>query len=65
MKIFIFYLIQFIWKSNEKNLEKKNYLLNNNFQNNYLIYNNHLNNSTYINEDKDYLINNSDYYIYS
>ena len=65
MKIFIFYLIQFIWKSNEKNLEKKNYLLNNNFQNNYLIYNNHLNNSTYINEDKDYLINNSDYYNFS
>ena len=65
MQIFIFLFIQFIWKSNEKNIEKKNFLLNNNFQNNSLLYNNHMNNSTNIIEDKDYLINNSDYYNFS
>ena len=65
MQIFIFFFFQCIWKSNEKNIKKKNYLLNNNFQNNSLLYKNHMNNSTNIKEDQDYLINNSDYYNFS
>ena len=51
-------------KKNEKNREKY-ILLNNTFQNNSLLYNNHMNNSTKINEAHDYLINNSDYLMYS
>ena len=65
MQIFLFFFFQCIWKSNEKNIKKKNYLLNNNFQNNSLLYKNHMNNSTNIKEDQDYLINNSDYYNFS
>ena len=65
MQIFIFFFFQCIWKSNEKNIKKKNYLLNNNYQNNSLLYKNHMNNSTNIKEDQDYLINNSDYYNFS